>query len=82
MSKVADKKCQYVVKLGVPIFYWKCQMPYKLKKAIFFSHKHSGSSVVEEGVVAYMLSLLIKKLIHFFYDVLIQWVLMKIKINK
>ena len=66
MSKVADKKCQYVVKLGVPIFYWKCQMPYKLKKAIFFSHKHSGSSVVEEGVVAYRLSLLIKKAHTFF----------------
>ena len=66
MSKVADKKCQYVVKLGVPIFYWKCQMPYKLKKAIFFSHKHSGSSVVEEGAVAYMLSLLIKKAHTFF----------------
>ena len=57
-------------------------MPYKLKKAIFFSRKHSGSIVVEEGVVAYMLSLLIKKSSYIFYDVLIQRVLMKIKILK
>ena len=29
-------------------------MPYKLKKAIIFSDKHSASSVVEEGVVDYI----------------------------